>query len=90
MSVRSTLENIFTIWSALIALGFVMMVGGCTQTLSFFQRVPTFKEITVRVLMRELIVPHMIMLFGMGLLVASVIFMTRRKIIQMRMKHEAI
>jgi hypothetical protein len=90
MSVRSTLQNIFTIGSALLTLGFVMMAGGCIQTLGFLQRVPTFKEITVRILMRELIIPHMIMLFGMGLLVARVISMTHRKLIQMRMKDEAI
>ena len=90
MSVRSTLKNIFTIGSALITLGFVMMAGGCIHTLGFLHRVPTFKEITVRILMRELIIPHMIMLFGMGLLVARVIAMTHRKLIQMRMKDEAI
>jgi hypothetical protein len=90
MSVRSTLQNIFTIGSALFTLGFVMMAGGCIQTLGFLHRVPTFKEITVRILMRELIIPHMIMLFGTGLLVARVISMTHRKLIQMRMKDEAI
>ncbi len=90
MSIRTTVQKVMTIWSTLIAIGVVMLVGGCTQTLRFLHNVPLYKEITVRTLVHELIIPHMIMLCGMGLLVASIIFMVHHKIIQTRMKHDAV
>ncbi|MBT3193673.1 MAG: hypothetical protein HN341_14090 [Verrucomicrobia bacterium] len=90
MNIRSVLKKILSLWTALATLGFVMLVGGCTQTLRFLHNVPLYKELTARQLVRELIIPHMIMLCGMGVLVATVIFMVRGIIIHTRMQHDAV
>ncbi len=88
--IRDVLHMIRSAWIGVIVLGFVMMTGGCIQTLGFLNKVHTYAVITARQLVRELIIPHMVMLCGMGLLVGGVIFMVRRGIIEARMRHEEI
>jgi hypothetical protein len=75
------------IWLAFVALGLVMLVGGCTQTVAFLNNVLLYEHITVRQLLLGLIIPHIIMLSGMGVLVGGIIFMVRRAVIQTRLQH---
>ena len=89
-SVQDVLRTLLSVWIGVILLGFVMMTGGCIQALGFLNRVPTYAVITARQLVRELIIPHMVMLCGMGLLVGGFIFMVRRGVIEARMRHEEI
>ena len=89
-SVGDLLRMLLSVWVGVIFLGFVMMTGGCIQTLGFLNKVPTYAVITARQLVRELIIPHMVMLCGMGLLVGGIIFMVRRGVIEARMRHEEI
>jgi len=87
MSIRDIRRRVLSIWTGVIVLGGVMLIGGCTQTLAFLKNVQFYKELTARQLIHELIIPHMVMLCGTGVLVGGVIFMVRRTIIQTRMKH---
>lgn len=78
------------VWLAFIGFGLVMLVGGGTQTVAFLNNVPQYAHITARQLLRELIIPHMIMLSGMGVMVVGIIFMVRRAVIQTRLQHPEI
>ncbi len=89
-SIRNMLRLLLSVWMGVIFGGFVMMVGGCIQTMGFLNKVPTYAVITARQLVRELIIPHMVMLCGMGLLVGGFIFMIRRGVIQARMEHDEV
>jgi hypothetical protein len=90
MNIRALLRVIFNVWTGLITLGVVMLVGGGVQTIRFVNRVHMYKELTARQLAQELIIPHMIMLCGMGLLVASIIFMVRGAVVRARMNHDDV
>jgi len=88
--VRATVS----VWSGVMLLGAVTMIGGCVKTFSFlddvlglFGGIPRYSVITPRQLLHRLVIPHMVMLCGMGLLVGGFIFMIRRGVVQARMKH---
>jgi hypothetical protein len=90
IDVRDVVRILISVWGGVILLGFVMMTGGCIQTLDFLDKVETYAVITARQLVRELIIPHMVMLCGMGMLVGGFIFMVRRGVIEARMKHDEV
>ncbi len=90
MGLRETFRKIAWSWLALIALGLVMSLGGCIQTVAFLNDVQMYETITAKQLVRKLVIPHMVMLSGLGLLVGSLIFMARHAVIQIRMRHEEL
>lgn len=71
-------------------VGLIMTIGGCSHTLGFLENVQRYQEITARQIVLQLIVPHMIMLTGMGILAAGFIFRVRRRVIAARLKHKAV
>lgn len=56
----------------------------------FLWAVQTYKTLTVGQLMLRLIVPHVLLLLGLGLIVAAVISFTRAAIIRKRMQNEPL
>ncbi len=88
MRIKDSIHKLTKTWLGLIFLGAVLAVGGCVQTMAFLNDVPTYKTITARQLVRQLVIPHMIMLCGLGLLVGSLIFAARHVVIRSRMRHQ--
>lgn len=87
---RHVLHSLKSVWGIVISFGFVMMSGGCVRAMGFIGRVSTYEVITPRQLLHQLIIPHIVMLFGMGSLVCGIIFLVRRGVIGARMQHKAL
>ncbi len=87
---RHVLLSLKSVWGIVITFGLVMMSGGCVRAMGFISRVSTYEVITARQLLHELIIPHIVMLFGMGFLVGGIIFLVRRGVIGARMQHKAL
>ena len=104
MSIRDRIYSIphliraaMSVWSMVMLFGAITMIGGCVKTFKFlddvlglFGGVPVYKVITPRQLLQGLVIPHMVMLCGMGLLVGGFIFMIRRGVVEARMTHDEI
>lgn len=66
--------------------GVLLTLYGAVRTVGFLKIVHTYASLTARELLVRLIIPHMVMLTGLGLLTGSVIFFTRTVIIRRRMR----
>lgn len=70
--------------------GFLLTLFGSIRTLGFLRIVHTYQQISARELILKLIIPHMVLLTGMGLMTAAVVFFVRATIIRTRSRHEEI
>ncbi len=70
--------------------GLLLALTGGVRTLGFLRTVHTYQQISARELILKLIVPHMVLLTGMGLMTAAVVLLVRTAIIRTRSRHEEI
>ncbi len=70
--------------------GLGLMLFGAVRTLGFLRIVHTYQQITARELLVKLIVPHMVLLLGVGLVAAGLVCLTRAAVIRSRTRHEKI
>jgi len=70
--------------------GVFLALFGTVRTIGFLRIVHTYQSITARELLIKLILPHMLLLLGVGLVTASFILFTRAAVIHRRMRHEKV
>lgn len=75
------------ICAILVLTGGAMTASGIVKIITFLQNIPQHETLTTNQILRELILPHMMLLFGMGLLGWGFILLVRQAIIQSRLKH---
>jgi len=85
-----SIRKIFNVWTGVALLGLIMVTGGGIQIVAFLNKVPMYKTITLKQQVQELIIPHIAMLFGMGIVTTGLIFMVRRGVIQTRMQNKDV
>lgn len=73
-----------------MVVGAVLALGGAVRTFRFLAVVHTYETVTARQLVRELIIPHMTLLLGLGLLTASLILATRAVVIGKRRQQKDV
>jgi hypothetical protein len=67
--------------------GGVLTVVGAIRLFAFLQRVRDYETVSPGQLMRELVLPHIVLLAGVGLVTAAFVLFTRRAIIRRRQQH---
>ncbi len=70
-----------------LAAGGVLTVVGTMRLSAFLNRIQDYKTVTPGQLMRELILPHIVLLAGVGLVTAAFVLFTRSAIIRRRQQH---
>ena len=70
--------------------GLAVIVFGIIRIVKFVNRIPQRETMTTSRLVHELILPHIILLCGMGLLAGGIILMIRHSVIQERLRHGSI
>lgn len=70
--------------------GSVLTVFGAIRIFGFLSMVQTYKTLTPRQLMQQLVFPHMLLLLGLGLVAAALILFTRAAIIRQRRQHQPL
>lgn len=70
-----------------LVTGGVMTVAGAIRLVTFLNRVRDYKTVTAGQLLRELVLPHIVLLAGIGLVAAAFVLFTRRAIIRRREQH---
>lgn len=76
--------------SVCLVLGGGLILIGLVFLLVFLKRVEQYETVTASQLLRELVLPHMILLLGGGLVTTSVILFTRRSVIRKRQTDKAL
>lgn len=71
---------------AVLVFGIILSVGGFSTVMGFVVEMKHYHWIPAHVLVFKLILPHMLMLSGFGMIVAGVIFITRQSVIRARME----
>lgn len=67
--------------------GAVLTVAGTIRLFAFLDRVRDYKTVTSGQLLHELVLPHIVLLAGIGLVTAAFVLYTRRAIIHRREQH---
>lgn len=67
--------------------GGVLTVAGTIYLSAFLNRIQDYKTVSPSQLMRELVLPHVVLLAGVGLVTAAFVLFTRRAIIRRRQQH---
>lgn len=67
--------------------GGVMTVVGAIRLFAFLERVGNYKAVSAGQLLRELVLPHIVLLAGIGLVTTAFILFTRQAIIRRREQH---
>jgi len=67
--------------------GGTLTVVGTIRLFAFLDRIREDKAVTVGQLLRELVLPHIVLLAGLGLLTAAFVLYARRAIIHRRQQH---
>jgi hypothetical protein len=65
----------------------VLTVAGAMRLFAFLDSVRGYKTVTSGQLLRELVMPHVVLLAGLGLMTTAFILLTRRAIIRRRQQH---
>lgn len=73
-----------------LAPGVALALFGGIRTIGFLRIVHTYQQITARELLIRLILPHMLLLLGVGLVTAAFILITRAAVIRGRMRDEDV
>jgi hypothetical protein len=76
--------------SLCLVAGSGLAVFGAVRTFGFLGIVHTYQRITARELILRLVVPHMLLLSGIGLITAAFILITRAVVIRSRIQHKEI
>jgi hypothetical protein len=76
--------------SLCLVAGAGLAIFGGVRTFGFLGIVHTYQSITARELILKLIVPHMLLLCGIGLITAAFILITRGVVIRSRILHKEI
>ena len=70
-----------------LVTGGILTVGGTIRLFAFLNRIRDYKAVTAGQLLRELVLPHVVLLAGIGLVTTALILFTRRAIIRRREQH---
>ncbi len=70
-----------------LVTGGVLTVVGASRLFAFLQRIRDYETLSPGQLMRELVLPHIVLLAGIGLITAAFVLFTRRAIIRRRAQH---
>lgn len=73
-----------------LTFGMILAASGAIRTFGFLSIVHTYQHITARELLVKLILPHMLLLFGIGLMTAAFILITRSAVIHSRSLHKEL
>lgn len=69
----------------MLIVGFLVSLGGGIATLVFLEEIDRGGRIPPGQLFRQLIVPHITLLLGLGIMLGAFIFMMRRRVIAKRL-----
>jgi len=75
-----------TCWFCLV-VGGGLTIAGSIRLFAFLERIQASKTISAGQLLRELVLPHIVLLAGLGLVTTAFILFTRRAIIRRREQH---
>ncbi len=67
--------------------GGILTILGTIRLFAFLDRVRDYKALTASQLLRELVLPHIVLLAGIALVTTAFILFTRRSIIRRRQQH---
>lgn len=84
---RLKIKRFMNVGSLCLVAGFFLAAYGAVRTFGFLSVVHTYQRITARELVLKLIVPHMLLLLGIGLVTAAFILFTRAAVIHGRRQH---
>lgn len=70
-----------------LVTGGVLTVAGTVRLSAFLNRIQEYKTVTPGQLMRELVLPHVVLLAGVGLVTAAFVLFARCAIIRRRQQH---
>jgi hypothetical protein len=70
-----------------LVTGGVLTVAGTIHLSAFLNRIQDYKTVTPGQLMRELVLPHIVLLAGVGLVTAAFVLFTRHAIVRRRQMH---
>lgn len=70
-----------------LVTGGVLTIVGTIRLSAFLNRIQDYKTVTPGQLIRELVLPHIVLLAGVGLVTAAFVLFTRRAIIRRRQQH---
>ena len=84
------MRKFITTRTVFIALGVVLSVYGFSTVLNFVLEMGEYVKLPAHILVLGLILPHMLMLAGFGMITAGIIFIQRQKIIKLRMEAEEV
>ena len=70
-----------------LGAGVVMTVVGAIRLFAFLDRIREYKAVTAGQFLRELVLPHIVLLAGLGLVTAAFVLYARRAIIRRRQQH---
>jgi len=71
-----------------LVTGGILTLFGTVRLVAFLNRVQAYKSLTAAQLFQELVLPHIVLLIGIGLVTAAFILFTRGAIIRKRQGHD--
>ncbi len=86
---KQVMRHSFSTGTATVALGVVAIVVGGARTLHFLLSMHTYAKLTPLQIIVLLVLPHVLMLTGAGLVISGIIIVGRRLVVAMRMAHAA-
>ncbi|MCK5528421.1 MAG: hypothetical protein KAI74_01950 [Kiritimatiellae bacterium] len=80
-------KSVFQIGGLFIAGGFVSIVGGALAMIAFFKQPDVGDDLTVLHMLRGVILPHVFIFLGVGVLVYGTIIIAQVVIVNRRKNH---
>ncbi|MBC8453720.1 hypothetical protein H8D64_01545 [PVC group bacterium] len=84
------MRKFITARTVIVAIGVVLSIYGFFTVLNFVLEMGEYVKLPAHILVLGLILPHMLMLTGFGMITAGIIFSQRQKIIKLRMEAEEV
>jgi hypothetical protein len=83
-------QRTFALCCSMILSGLAVAIFGGVSIIGFVSRISRKETMTTSQLVHELILPHIILLCGLGVFAGGIILMIRISVIRERLKHDRI